>query len=508
MKNYFLDHRLSLLLIASFIVVNLTGLMSVGPEYDEVLVANAALNCPSNTFIEHTFWVGKNCYPLMLSAYIGGIMALPYRILFSITGANILTFRMIGVSIFAFSLFLIYFSLKKTFDRKIALIVSSLLITDFQLWFNVRFERTTVVPLLIKSIWFYFAARLIEEKNIKYSLIIGVCSGLMIWAKFDAVFFFVSIVAAAIFVNFRNFFDLVKIIKTELKFLVVFFAGFVIGLLPLLVYLSQSWQHFIFIGKNIAKTDLIGNLITKTSLIFWQFSNFDGIWYVFKVRPSLNAIIVILTLIVWLYLLKFAFWRKNKFEKFLYIAVILFWLIFLLFGGLRFSHHRYLIYPIPQLLFAMYLVTQDKKSQIIFYLSWIFIFIFSFFISMKLSMSGGAGAFASNILNLSNELRSRTLTNEKVLVGDWGIANQLILMNGGSFKVNEIAFLANAEDSGMTSVSLQRELNNCDFLILRREPKAIFKNADNNLRSIFSGNMVYTDQEFELYECKNETKHN
>lgn len=508
MKKYFSDHKQNFLLITCFIVIYLFGLTTIGPEYDEVLVANAALNCPSNTFIDFTFWIGDTCYPLMLSSYIGGIMALPYRIAFLITGGNVLSFRLIGVSIFALSLSLIYLSLKKLFNKKIALIVASLLITDFQLWFNVRFERTTVVPLLLKSIWLFLFVKLVGKKRVAYYFLFGIFTGLMIWAKLDAVFFFIAIAGGLFFTNTLKATNLFKIVRNELRLILVFLAGLAIGLFPLFVYFSYSWQHFIFIGRNVAKVDLANDIISKISLIFWQFSNFDGIWYVFKVRPDLNLILVISTVILWFFLLKFTFQRKNKIEKFLLTAVVLFWLVFLLFGGLRFSHHRYLIYPLPQLLLAMFLTKLSKKLQTLFCLAWFFIFIFSYTATLKLSTNGGVGAFSSNIYHLSNELQLRIVSDERILVGDWGITNQLILINSGDFKIDEIAFLANFDKGEIMSELLKNKLNDCDYLILRDKSRAIFTNADYNLRSIFSGNMVYTDQEFELFECNNAIKHN
>lgn len=90
----------------------------------------------------------------------------------------------------------------------------------------------------------------------------------------------------------------------------------------------------------------------------------------------------------------------------------------------------------------------------------------------------------------------------QILVGDWGITNQLILLHNDSSNLSEIAFAANTTDETEFSPELQKQLDMCEYLVLRKQSVAIFKNADTNLRSVIDGKLVYTDPVFEVYTCK------
>ena len=96
-----------------------------------------------------------------------------------------------------------------------------------------------------------------------------------------------------------------------------------------------------------------------------------------------------------------------------------------------------------------------------------------------------------------------SLEEGNILVGDWGIATQLVLFSNTPQNITEVSFQFNWQDiSSVTQESFDL-VQNCNYIVLHSEENVIFKNANKNLRSLNLGSLIYTDSVFEVFECKN-----
>lgn len=478
----------------------LFGINLVAPEYDELLTINTALNCPSNVFIENVYWINGQCIPLMLSSYIGSFLALPYKLLFLVFPSSVVLFRSFNIILLSFSLILLYKSFKNLFNKRIAFTATILLGFDFQLLFNIRFEKPATFPFLIKAISIYLLSIYLEKRSKNLLFLIGLLVGLSIWTKFDAVFFYLSILVGFSIVNYKKILININKIKKYWKELLIFFSGITIGILPFLLYLKNNLVRFIFVGKEVGSSNLLESIPVKIELILYQFSSFDALWYIFREKIDKNIFVVLITGLFWIlffYLVKKL--KKSSLNKFLLFSFLTFNIFYLFFGGLIFSHHRFLIYPVPHLLLVLSLYKVKKILRYVFISLWIGIFLYSYYhlISFSITNGGQAGA-TKNIYNIYSKVKNN---REEILIGDWGITNQLLTLSDGKLNLKELAFAANMEDKNSMSEGLLKEINQCKYILLRNETKSIFKNSRVNILSEIDCDPVYTDEEFELYKC-------
>lgn len=473
------------------------GLMWLPPEYDEILVANAALNCPSNVFIEQIVWFKGQCIPSMLSSYIGGVMALPYRFLFLLFEPSVLAFRVFNIVLFSISLLLIYFAVKNYLSKKIAILTVFLLGFDFQLFYNVRLERTTVIPFLLKSLFLYVASRYLLEKKAYMLFLAGLFAGIGIWAKFDAVFFYSALGIAFVLSSIRQ----ITITKKFLVNIGVGGLGIALGILPLLYYLRNSFLRFLFIGKEVAGGSFLSMISQKFQNLFFQFFSYDGVWYIFRDSFSYSQLEILLSVLVLIAFCAAAYFAlKQKQYQFIVFTLFIFYSFYFLYGGLKFSHHRAIIYPLPHILLAFYIF----HARSIFSKLVPFIFVLVFFLSLSTFYTSIANktpnqTFATEVYGLAKYLEK---VDSLILIGDWGITNQLLLLTNNRTDIKEIAFAANTSTSESFSEELISDLKTCEYVVLRRSDSAIFTQADENLRSAVNGKLVYTDRIFEVYSCE------
>lgn len=492
----FTQNNLTLLSIVLFVfiaVVYSYGLLWLPPEYDEVLVSNAALNCSSNVFIEQFFWSKGQCFPIMLSSYIGGFMAFPERIAFLFFGSGLLQLRVMRTFLSIISLLLLYLSAKKIKDKSFAVIFLLLLAFDFQLWSNLRFEGTAVLPFFLKSLVIYLSSTYVETKKKGLLFAIGVSVSLSIWTKFDAVFFYISVLLPAVFV-YR---DKTRRALSSFQDVLVLLGGVVIGIIPFMYYLTKNSQRFIFVGREVGNNTVFDAFFPKLQSLFFQFSAYDDIWYIFRQSYSPPIFVVALLSIIWIFFfVAFKTKPKEKENTILWSSLLLFLFIFFLYSGLKLPHHRILIYPVPHVLLAVFLYMQKRWVKIAFITVFALVFINSqlYFNYLRNNFEPQAG-MSKQIYSLSKQLHG---ANGRVLVGDWGITNQLLLLSNAQIDLKEIAFVANTD----LSWELFTDLQNCEYLVLRHKDKALFTQADTNLRAVVDGNLVYTDPVFEVYTCE------
>lgn len=296
-------------------------LLLLPPEYDEVLISNTALNCPSNVFVEQVIWIKGQCVPIMLSSYIGGFMAIPYRIIFSVVGNSLVVFRLTNVVLALFSLGLVYLATKDYLSRKIALVTLFLLGIDFQFFYNVRLERTMVVPFLLKALFLFLVSLYVRQKKSVYLVLSGFVVGLSVWTKFDAMFFYGALFTAWVATHIKD----IKVSKVSFKQSGIFGLGVVAGLVPLLYYLRFSLNRFLFIGKEVAGASAFSTFVVKTENLFFQSFSYDAINYITRkgvMYTEWEVLLATVTVIVFICAMVFAYKRKKL--RPLVLAVLLF----------------------------------------------------------------------------------------------------------------------------------------------------------------------------------------
>lgn len=508
MKNHWLkrihiiftQNRLSLILLALFtLLVGLYsyGLMWISPEYDEVLVSNAALNCPSNVFIEHVFWIKGQCVPIMLSSYIGGFMAFPYRVIFSLFGHNVFLFRLTNIVILLFSLSFLYLAVKEYFSKHVALLTLFFIGFDFQFFYNVRLERTMVIPFLLKCLFLYSASLYFHKQKTIFLLGSGFLMGLSIWTKFDAVFFYSAFLISWFLIKIRSIPRDVQTVKKAM----VFMLGTTFGLLPLLYYLRYSLVRFLFIGKEVAGNSFIELFEIKAQNLFFQLFSYDTVNYIVRNGYSYSVIETLLSaFVVAIFVSASVYALKYKKVRFLVISTIIFYLFYFLYGGLKFSHHRSLIYPFPHLILAFYVANNRSWLTKLVPIVFAGIFIFSsVYFYYSIHFKSVTASFSKSIYSVEKYLS--TLDGE-ILIGDWGITNQLLLIDEKPEKYTEIAFAASTRSVDQFNSDLITQIDRCRYIVLRKPTSAIFQNADRNLRSVIDAKLVYTDEIFQVYKCE------
>lgn len=492
-----------LLIVILFFIIYFFNIMSLGPEYDELLAINAALNCPSNVFIETVLRTSTFCFPIMLSPYIGGILALFYRLMFIFFPVSLLMFRLINIAIFFCSLGLLYKSVKYYYDKLTSFYTLLLLCFDFQLWRNIRIEGgTSPFPFFLKSLFIFFISYYNKKGNNLYLLLAFFFMGLSIWAKQDAIFFYFSLTISFLIVNRDKIRFFFKNMRKNFKLILYSFIGLIVGIFPLILYLFKSFSRFISVSTGIGKSYDIGIYFRKMDLFFYQFSSIDAIWFVFREEIGKPFYLTLATVLIWIYFL-FACKDALKLKKnmILVYTFIIFTILYFLYGGLISAHHRFLVYPITHLVLALYIKNIQPLYRILFISIYLLIFLFSFIkFQTHLNTVGSIGAYSRNIYRVSKYIDT---LDRNILVADWGISTQLVLLVNNPKLINEIAFKFNTNEISGIDQKAIIELEKCDYVLLHKENQAIFKNANRNIRLIFNANLVYTDSVFELYKCRN-----
>lgn len=492
----FIQNKLSffvLVIFAAVIAVYGYGLLWLPPEYDEVLVSNAALNCSSNVFIEQVIWIKGQCFPIMLSSYIGGLMAVPERVGFLLFGSGLLQLRVVRLVLSVCSFYLLFLSAKKVKNTSFAILFLLLLFFDFQLWSNLRFEGTAAFPFFLKSLLLYLAALYYKKQANWLLFAIGVVVSFSIWTKFDVAFLYIALVLPTMFFFRESLCTLSK--KSSQIFSLL--GGIGVGIFPLFFYLSKNLTRFVYIGKELGGSNIVESFLPKMQGIFFQFSGFDDLWYLFRQEYFPPLWVSVFLVVLWIvFLFAFIFRSKKREISVLWASFLVFNVLFLFYSGLKLPHHRILIYPIPHILLSLFLYSQQIKVKALVLGVFAVLFINGHMHFNYLTTTFAPQAGMSNeIYQLSSYLNH---ANGKVLIGDWGITNQLLLLSNTRSDIKEIAFLANSEITD----EIKKELADCKFLVLRHKNLAIFKQADINLRTAIDGELVYTDQVFEVYKCK------
>lgn len=527
MQKYFSKRKTYLTLIfllfaifAAYTFLFFNHLTTIGPEYDEALYVNAALGCPNKEMFLHLYFpIGNSCLPVMVMPYLGATHAYILKFFFWIFGADLFALRFTNYILMLASLILVFLGTRRSFGKHIALIVLVLLVFDPQLFLSSRLDRTIATPFFLKSLLVFLLLYPFKKfVNLKYSLL-GFLVGLMIFTKSDVLFVILSLLLASIFlliVDRKNMLSLLKK-KLHTSRLAVFAMSFLFGISPYLLYLHRSLSQIINTGEFLATAGdlpIVAKTIKKLFYILTQFSGQQMFEVVFRQNPIhtitwLFSGLLLLSIIVAIY----KSWKKSVVIRLAALTFGFFYLFILgygAFGGWGKSHHLILIYPIPQIILAYYLVKNKLKwgaISLTILLVVNFITSYSDFSSLSKSTCGRV-SWSCNIREVASTIKK--LPNP-IVVGDWGIATQLLLLTGGEKDIIELVF--KADQSSATSLAPTMDIlkRQCSTFVLFSPEHAIFLRAREaiipNLEKDpnYSKMIVYNKElkpYAEIYNCK------
>src|SRR3989344_2751756 len=509
------------LLIISILLISYTllfffKLTEVGPDYDELAFINAACGCPNpSMFLHLSYPFGNGCLPVMVMPYLGAVHAYVIRAVFQFFEPTLLTLRATNYFLILTSFILILVGLKKILSRNALLIILFLLAFDPQMLLVTRYERTVVIPFLLKSLFVFFLFTPLPYAKYVRPLMLGLIVGLSIFAKLDILFVIGSVALGAIITAYLykdKFKKFIESLKFSWRTTAYFFFGFFIGITPLLLYISKSWR--VILEANKILSSYPGLPEKKILYLLTQFASIQLMEAAFRlkltVKPSwfLSAFLFLLLIYVTIRLVK-----KHWLLSILSLSLLFFYAMIIFYkelGAWGKIHHLILIYPIPQILLAYYF---SQKNH--FRIAKLFIVIFLLLLAITYQefyllsiQTCGRRNWSCNIYDAMNVLKTN---NNEIVVGDWGIATQFLFLSRGQRQINELVFKAdssNPEDLTPVITGLQK---NCANFVMSSPEQTIFLKARQNMMPFLEQNPSYSktvvlDREkhtyLEIYQCK------
>ncbi|KKQ81028.1 MAG: hypothetical protein UT01_C0001G0011 [Candidatus Daviesbacteria bacterium GW2011_GWA1_38_7] len=463
------------LLIISILLISYTllfffKLTEVGPDYDELAFINAAFGCPNpSMFLHLSYPFGNGCLPVMVMPYLGAVHAYVIRAVFQFFEPTLLTLRATNYFLILTSFILILVGLKKILSRNALLIILFLLAFDPQMLLVTRYERTVVIPFLLKSLFVFFLFTPLPYAKYVRPLMLGLIVGLSIFAKLDILFVIGSVALGAIITAYLykdKFKKFIESLKFSWRTTAYFFFGFFIGITPLLLYISKSWR--VILEANKILSSYPGLPEKKILYLLTQFASIQLMEAAFRlkltVKPSwfLSAFLFLLLIYVTIRLVK-----KHWLLSILSLSLLFFYAMIIFYKGLG---------------------AWGKIHHLI--------------------LTCGRRNWSCNIYDAMNVLKTN---NNEIVVGDWGIATQFLFLSRGQRQINELVFKAdssNPEDLTPVITGLQK---NCANFVMSSPEQTIFLKARQNMMPFLEQNPSYSktvvlDREkhpyLEIYQCK------
>src|SRR3989344_4051471 len=341
------------------------GLDNVGLEYDELYSVNAALGCPNDKiFLNYVKYKYGVCIPVMLMQYSGAPIALIPAISIHLFGTSVWAFRGFNMVILLVSLILFYIFLSRKFGFYIATLTILFLALDVQFIFTHHLEKPTLFPFLLRLAVLY----VLLSPTIRFRIyILGFLAGFSIYTKLDATFFLLAVTIGWIWgfllngrrLNIQSL-SVTKLTNNLLRLIYIavlpFSAAFVLGISPFLKYFQTHSATVLGVIEVYRKQTAGQTIPLRIDSFFKQLTNSDFYEYVFRGNIPLDSTALISAqIVIFFWLLAAGYLVFNKKYGRLALAVLGFFVIYLFYPTLAGSHHRLIIYPLPQLVLAIFL---------------------------------------------------------------------------------------------------------------------------------------------------------
>lgn len=453
--NNKLVNALLLTLIGSYIFLQIFSIKEPGLFDDEAKWATAIISgqFPTITLFNKKIIVMINEYHGPLEIYINSLFVLLF-------GFNIMSLRLIGLFFGLLVAGLTYLFIKKNFNKQIAIMTVSLLVTDLTFFRTTKMEAgyspifTAIFlgALLFFSKWYY-------SNKICFFYLSCFLMGLGLNTRAHFLWFIIA--AGCLILIFKK--DIRKAVLKKKKFILSYLIGgiamFSLGLSMFLIYnimthfstLTYIKDHFFLTKCGIDNSAYVNNLLIQFKNLYWGLINskvpyeFSG----YNVKFSTHYYFwILLSCLIWLML--YVFLSKSKlFKKKIIFIMLLIFIVFLLSPFTLSSHssHFYLpvLMPFIYLLIAVtfFLIFDKFKHQPIrYFITLLFVFIIIVNLSGLakynnfLKRTGGTGYFSSAIYNLADWLIAHNYL--RPVVADWGIYHNLLFLSKG--KISPVPF--------------------------------------------------------------------
>jgi hypothetical protein len=451
----------ALLLPLVFFGLGLAVLPQAGLQNDEVLFATPIFHLPAATvFDAHIF---HRRLPLMLLTYLGALKSWLYLPILTLLHPSYLTVRLPVLIIGSLTVWLFIWLLERVSGRTVAWVGGLLLATDTMFllttcldWGPVALQHFLSMAGL--ALVFKFAS---EGKP--FALFWGFfCFGLALWDKALFLWLFSGLIVATVLVFPRELWS-----RCSLRNFGLAAAGLGLGALPLVAYNAASNLATFRANSSFDLAQLPSRLhalrITWDGEILWGYMvhapwspgtpresgalgrisgavhSLAGIHYHNQLVP---AFWVALALALWLCFTP-GFTRARKTLLFCLIASAVAWIQMALTKDAGWgAHHVVLLWPLPQWFLAVALVEaarwrplEWKKSgavalaaAVVFLAGENLLLTSEYF--YQLATYGALGSWSDAIYQLSGEVGR--IQSAHLVVDDWGIANSLLVLHGGS----------------------------------------------------------------------------
>jgi 4-amino-4-deoxy-L-arabinose transferase-like glycosyltransferase len=438
-----------------FLLAGMLFLGQIGIENDEPLFAGAFLKPYGEAY---TIRIGHSRIPLMVMTYIGTLKAWLYRPLMSIFGTGLTVLRLPMIVAGAASVWLFFRLLYRIAGLRAAVIGCTLLAADATYlltvcfdWGPVALQHLLIVAGLLLLVRFY------QLRSLP-SLFWGFCLlGLAMWDKALAIWMLSGAGVAAPIVFPRRLWALASRQRIAVAAL-----GFLLGVLPLLVYNTENhWATFV---GNISRdtSDIPGkaHILMETAkgdgLFGWMF---DEQWQTPKVHPPTGVIertsaemtslfghprrhALFYAFVLAILLTPLARGDALRAIFFALIAMAVAWIQMATNANTGGSiHHTILLWPLPQMVVAVSFAAASRRlgragipvaavAAAAMFVSGMLVANEYFYVSYSF---GGAPVWSDAIFPLSNFMKNAGSATVYCL--DWGMFDDLRYLSHGHLKL-------------------------------------------------------------------------
>ena len=438
-----------------FIFAGVAFLGRLGIENDEALFAGAFLKPYGEAY---TVRIGHSRIPLMVMTYIGTLKAWLYRPLMSVFGTNLTVLRLPMILAGAASIWLFFRLLDRIAGRRAAVIGCTLLAADATYLLTVTFDWGPVAMqhLLIVAGWLLLV-RFYQVRQLP-ALFWGCCLlGLAMWDKALAVWMLSGTGVALLVVFPRRLWALVNGQRIAIAAF-----GFLLGILPLLVYNAEN-QWATFVGNvNRDTSDIPGKarILMETAkgdgLFGWMF---DEQWQtpkphapsgvIERTSAEISSVFghprrhwLFYAFVLALLLTPLARGDALRAIFFALLAMAVAWIEMATNASTGGSvHHTILLWPLPQMVVAVSFAAASRwlgragipliaAATAAMFLSGILVANEYFFTCYRF---GGASFWSEAVFPLSDYLK--TAGDATVYCVDWGMFDALRYLNHGHLKL-------------------------------------------------------------------------
>jgi len=433
-------------------------LPQAGLEDDEVLFVAPLFHSPgAAVFSAQVF---HKQLPLMLLSYLGALKSWLYFPIFLIARPSFLAVRLPVLIIGSLTVWLFTWLLERTSGRTIAWVGGLLLATDTMFLFTTCYDWGPVALQHLLSLAGVALLLKFASEGRRWTLMFGfLCFGLALWDKALFLWLFSGLILATLTIFPRELWA-----RCRLKNFGVAAAGLCLGALPLIAYNAASNLATLRSNSTFDLAQLPSRLralrITWDGEILWGYmvhapwspgtprepetalERMSGVvhsWAGFRYHNQLEpAFWVALALAPMLW---FTCARRPLLFCLIAMAVAWFQMAITKDAGLG-AHHVVLLWPLPQWFLAVALVEASRWKA----LQWRKIGLVALVAAMvwlvgenllltneyfyQLTRYGALGSWSDAIYRLSDE--AGAMQPEHFVVDDWGIANGLEMLRGGS----------------------------------------------------------------------------